>query len=283
MEIHNRLCEESFGYTKEKLTLPEREKELIDLYDISEYCKNIKEKIEYNAGTFYSQSAEEGLSIADWLYSLGKPEEIEIKQLLGRMIEQMWKDGTPESGEPEILCSLGKHDGTAYHMESYLGERRQILENITDVVVYAEIMPSCFANSIFADDIGVEMEKIPEFALHTEELTRNLSVLNDEALEIYYRNNKDANLAMKELEGKLLACRPDFNHQKELQYEFSYEVEEDGEIVKKRKKITCHPHLKLIRKDSDYRIYFAWKDEDVGKNEKILVGRIGSHGWKKRR
>lgn len=64
-----------------------------------------------------------------------------------------------------------------------------------------------------------------------------------------------------------------------MRYEFSYEIEEKGKTIQRKKQIICHPHLKLIREDSDFRIYFMWKDKDVGRNEIVLVGRIGRHGW----
>lgn len=167
----------------------------------------------------------------------------------------------------------------ANNMKSYIEKRRGILKNTDNASDYAAVMPTCFLNSIFADNISEEMNRIKDFEVHAEELTKNLSVLNDHALEIYYRHNGDANLAMRELESQLLACVPDYNHQQQLKYDFSYEIEENGEMVKKQKKIICHPHLKLIREDSDFRIYFTWKDKDVGKNEKVLIGRIGRHGW----
>lgn len=51
------------------------------------------------------------------------------------------------------------------------------------------------------------------------------------------------------------------------------------ESVYHHKSVLCEPHLKLNRPDSDLRIYFQWKDEDVGKGEKVLVGRIGRHPY----
>ena len=41
----------------------------------------------------------------------------------------------------------------------------------------------------------------------------------------------------------------------------------------------CEPHLKLINKGFNLRIYFQWKDEEVGRGEKVLVGRIGGHPY----
>lgn len=41
-----------------------------------------------------------------------------------------------------------------------------------------------------------------------------------------------------------------------------------------------NPHTKLIRRDSDLRIYCYWKDERIADGSKVLIGRIGRHPWK---
>lgn len=51
-------------------------------------------------------------------------------------------------------------------------------------------------------------------------------------------------------------------------------------VMSWKEQVVCHPHFKLIRDDSDLRIYFQWKDSRVGNNEKVLIGRIGRHPWK---
>ena len=44
--------------------------------------------------------------------------------------------------------------------------------------------------------------------------------------------------------------------------------------------ISCVPHFKLIRRNSDYRIYFSWGKEEIEKNAFIVV-KIGNH-WNDR-
>ena len=41
------------------------------------------------------------------------------------------------------------------------------------------------------------------------------------------------------------------------------------------------PHFKLIRDDSDLRVYFWWQDDEVGDGKKVLIGRVGRHPWRK--
>ena len=40
--------------------------------------------------------------------------------------------------------------------------------------------------------------------------------------------------------------------------------------------ITCAPHFKLIRKDSDYRIYFSWGNKDTPQPA-FIIAKIGKH------
>lgn len=76
-------------------------------------------------------------------------------------------------------------------------------------------------------------------------------------------------------------CAPDANHRSELRFEFSFEQENDGKMQEKKKWVECQPHFKLIRDDSDLRVYFQWKDDEVGNGEKVLIGRVGRHPWRK--
>lgn len=115
-------------------------------------------------------------------------------------------------------------------------------------------MHSCFIDSYFADDILSEMKHIKDFAVHAKEITDNLA----EAVDI--------------LSSKLLECSMDPKHREALWFSFTYEdVHTD---------IKCEPHTKLIRRDSDLRIYCYWKDERIADGSKVLIGRIGRHPWK---
>lgn len=123
------------------------------------------------------------------------------------------------------------------------------------------------------------MRKIPDFGLHTEEIVNNLALLNDEAIAIYEKHKKNAKEAMKELASKAKDCSGDPKHKELLKFPFPYEVKEKGESCTYIVEISCSPHLKLIRKDSNLRIYFYWYDERIGDGEKVLIGRIGGHPY----
>lgn len=108
-------------------------------------------------------------------------------------------------------------------------------------------MHSCFIDSYFADNILSEMKHIKDFVVHAKEITDNLAVLNDEAIELYCEYQNNLAEAIDILSSKLLECSMDPKHREALWFSFTYEdVHTD---------IKCEPHTKLIRRDSDLRIY----------------------------
>ena len=83
----------------------------------------------------------------------------------------------------------------------------------------------------------------------------------------------------KILSAKILECSNDPNHRNQLVFKFAYEQSQDVEKELAYVEIECSPHLKLIRKDSNLRIYFYWKDDRIGNGKKVLIGRIGRHPY----
>lgn len=137
-------------------------------------------------------------------------------------------------------------------------------------------MVKIFSNSIFSDNISTGLKKIANFdeALVRKSIVQDLGVLNDHALEIYDEYYPDFRAMYQALDAKVLSSGPDPKHKKDLIFEFTYT---DGENIQ-TKKICCSPHTKLLRKDSNLRIYFLWKDDDISPN-KVLIGYIGGHPY----
>ena len=85
---------------------------------------------------------------------------------------------------------------------------------------------------------------------------------------------------MRELTARAVECTGDPAHKAFLKFPFSYcETGNDDEQNYMVKEIECSPHMKLLRPDSNLRIYFYWFDDKVGDGEKVLIGRIGSHPY----
>ncbi|MDO5422157.1 MAG: hypothetical protein Q4F41_00340 [Eubacteriales bacterium] len=277
MQVDNRLAEDSFHYTEICGNLGQREEELIDLAEIADYCEKIEEKIRYD-GKIYDIEVEEGIPLTDWLYlDQGTGSEDE-RRLLLELLEKNFELSEEKKGT-EILIALGEHEGAASDRKGYLAARRELLAGIGKPEEYSAFMGTCFPQSVFADDIGQEMKYIKDFPAHAKEITECLSVLNDEAVELYEEYRYNLQEAIQILSAKLLECSLDSNHRQYLKFRFTYEEVLKGEKRACTREISCEPHLKLIRKDSDLRIYFWWCDEKIEKGEKVLVGRIGRHPY----
>ena len=276
MQISNMLQSESFYFTDAKPNMLVRSDEIRSLVDIEEYCKMIQESIDYE-DDIWDVEVEENIFLYDWMFGKTGYGNSEDRRFLMELISKRSIKVKEEAHQ--ISISLGVYKDCVCEVESYVEERRKILKAIHNPSEFAKFMPSCFVNSIFADDITCEMRNIKDFAIHTEEITNNLSVLNDEAVCLYKEHHNNLKAAMDILSSKLRACTPDPKHEKVLKFSFSYEECIDGENLARNKEITCSPHLKLIHKGSNLRIYFWWCDTEIGKGEKVLIGRIGRHPY----
>ena len=181
-----------------------------------------------------------------------------------------------------IMCSCGAYDGAAADLKEYAKLRQSYLKTLGKPQEYADFMRSCFPNSIFSNECDQELGYIKDFKENVGEITDCISLLDEKAVELFLQHSKNPEFAMKLLEQELgRTCAPDLKHQKQLSFEFSYDEKIGEQIDERKKMVVCHPHFKLIRDDSDLRVYFQWKDTKVGKDEKVLIGRIGRHPWKK--
>ena len=279
MQINNILEEESFCYTAEKATMDLRADEIDKLREINEYCRNIKpvkEELLFSE-RIWEIEVEKGVPLSDWLFSgKGHGRQDDKDKILEIIGKQLYQRNNDES--KKIAVALGEWENAVWNRNQYISKRRNILAEITDVQEYCDFMKSCFMQCEFADNIMEEMKYIKDFPEHAEEITRNLSVLNDEAVDLYEKYHDNLSEAIKILSTKLLECSNDPKHRKGLQFTFSYEeCEKTGEIG--HADIECSPHLKLFRRDSDLRIYFYWKDDRIGNGKKVLIGRIGRHPY----
>ena len=174
----------------------------------------------------------------------------------------------PENQKPPFRSACGLTD--------YLSQRRAILAQIASPVEFYTFMSTCFSDSVFSDDVLTGLKKISNFNETTvrDAIVGDLSVLNDCALDIYYEHYPNFKKMFQALEAKVLGCGPDPKHKKKLFFKFTYEGHESIQT----KSVCCSPHTKLLRKDSDLRIYFSWKDDDVAP-DKVLIGHIGRHPY----
>lgn len=281
MKVNNILKEESLDYSITGLALTERMNDIKALDEVSDFCMKQKEKIEYGV-SLYDVLVEPDMTLLDVLYSGRRAVSQDGLAMITELIDKKWKvKSSAEPYEKIIQCSLGKMEEAVCNMEEYKAARQKILKTLTSQKEYLEFMKSCFSNSVFAEGFEEEFMHIKDFKQCMEEITNCLQVLDNEAIGLYEEYKNNLQKAMEILTKKLCTCGPDPKHEKDLHFIFKYEMEENGEEVICRKDIVCSPHLKLIRDDSDLRIYFYWKDEDIYEGKKVLIGRIGRHPWSK--
>ncbi len=273
MEVSNHFHEESLSYIKTGKNLSNREQEILELQKIQHCCAANKERLESNISALYEQKVSEEQSFFDWAFD--KTGDQDIKRLMSEIVQTMTDY---QEKDCEINISLGSFDGCVCDEQNYWCKRRFFLKSLHKPSEFAHFMRTCFVKCEFSDDLDKGLKTVKDFKLHTSEIVDNLALLNDEALQIY-RECGDEKEAMRRLKAKALDCSGDPSHRKYLQFPFSYVIEENGKKCNYQLNITCEPHMKLIRKDSNLRIYFTWCNENVGSGDKVLIGRIGSHPY----
>ncbi len=288
MIVDNIFAEGSIRYKEqdgETADIRSRMPEILDLDKMVNYCRDIGEPIRKTDKIYYEEICE-GVPLYEFIY---QPASVNgVTEDVVRMLQEIIDKGmiqresrvVGEKAGAEIWISLGVYPECAGNLGEYLSFRRRILTRLTDPYEFGIFMTSCFPNSIFADDIAEPMRDIEEFKKHENEIIDNLIVLDEQAVKLYKEYNDNLDEAMRQLTAQLLECSyENRKHSKAVTFKFSYEETVNGSKVARVKDIECSPHLKLIQKNSNLRIYFYWKDKDVGEGEKVLIGRIGGHPY----
>lgn len=277
LKVNNLFHEDSLDYRNAGKYIGERQEDIEDLQDVLGCCMVNDEKMECDIVRLYEQEAEPGVSLADWLFVEAGQGDYELRRLLMEIL-QTFSDPEEEK-DRKIDISMGEKDSCVWNETGYWEARRKILEHVHRTSEFYEFMKTCFVNTEFSDHVRSALREIKNFSQHTHEIVYNLSLLNDEAIEIYEKHHRNEKEAMQELTSKALECTGDPNHKGQLKFPFTYYIEEHGEKHSCVAEVTCEPHMKLIRRDSDLRIYFYWRDFRIGNGEKVLIGKIGGHPY----
>lgn len=281
MEITNELISDSFSYqySNEALTCRNDEQEKLD--QVLDFCKSIEEMVCY-AQELLDTEVEEGIFLYEIIYGLKNGKSRDGTVFLQEMFHKKCRVKTVES-DHVIQCSCGTYTGGVATIQEYAKKRQEFLREMSDCREYGQFMRTCFPNSVFSDDCEQELTHIKNFKYYKEEITDCLSLLDEQAVPLYFKYQKNLVQAEKILQTQLKrTCAPDPDHKKDLMFEFSYEQEKNGEIQEKKKWVECQPHFKLVGDNSNLRVYFWWKDDEIGNGKKVLIGRVGRHPWKKR-
>lgn len=274
MEITNRLVEESLSWQYSGSPISVRQDDLEELTKVALYCYQINEKIQFME-TLWNTEIEEECTLIDIVYgcknAMSKDVSDMLRELITKRCQQMDKDVN------SILCSCGKYTDAADNMSEYLSKRQNYLKLCVNHKEFGEFMESCFPNCRFAEGYREELKYIEDFEMSREEIVKCLALLDSRALELYKKHRHNLIEAARILQADMerTCALTDPKHRKSLQFTFSYEEEND----EKRKIIECQPHFKLVRDDSNLRVYFYWQDTKISNGEKVLIGRVGRHPY----
>lgn len=224
MQVDNLLVEKSFQFTQEKNQMLARTDEIGAFAEIAYYCDQIREKLKYQ-DELWDVEVEEGVTFSDWLYSGKGTGCVDDRRRMQEIFSKsaVMCDLGMEDQQAIILVSCGPYENTVCDKISYIEVRREYLSSIKDVEEYEAFMHSCFIDSIFAENIVREMKNIKNFSQNSKEITKCLSVLNDEAISLYQQYRNHLSEAMNILSVKLCACGPDPKHEQSLNFPFQYE------------------------------------------------------------
>lgn len=268
MVISNRILADSFKYST--LPLNERLSDIFDLSDILDYCNQINEKLHCDGDLMHVEVIE-GITFGEWLFNR---ENDDIHQFFLTLYQDLIYD--EKTFDKQINISLGEYADAVWNREMYVKERRSILSQIKSPSQYEKFMRSCFLESVFSESVTNELcHNVRNFSRHVEEITNNLAYLNDNAVRLHREHIHNIKEAVDIINSELRQCSDDPNHKEDLYFKFEYNKDGQTEL----KDILCSVHTKLVRPDSNLRIYFKWCDPDVGNENKVLIGLIGRHPY----
>ena len=287
MKIKNSFVQESFvwnGHSDDDFR-----DAAIRLSDVADYLRELNEHI-CSQDDLYFIEILQGVSISDLFLSNETDPLNDEKQLVIEILKTVYHEEENEKFDDEIGLQFytveNPVEGPARQsagFAQYLFQRRGILAGCITCQEFSSFMKTCFPDIIFAEDIEKGIRGIPDFRYPCvrEAIVHDLGILNDEGLSIYEKHYPQFEEMFKELSTKVLDCSPDKpENRKYLTFSFSYSLDSGETQIKA---VFCSPHTKLIRRDSDLRIYFDWQDADVGARQKVLVGHIGGHPYPKKR
>ena len=173
---------------------------------------------------------------------------------------------------------LGEEEAAIHSKEEllkYYQDSAYELETFSDLFDWKN---RCFPNLLFTEDsfgnnhMAFHNASEPDYANLLSQTLQCLTVLNNDRIVYHAKEISEALPSMQAvLSGISCTGKGGNETQKYKKKVLAVKIDSQTEHT-----IPCHPHFKLIRGDSDYRIYFSWGNEDIKENTFIVV-KVGSH------
>lgn len=188
-----------------------------------------------------------------------------IKFDYSELSEQDLEEKFEENSYVNQVCFCGK---SVYLSIRFSQLYIDSIEKLDDVHTYYLCKSESF-NSLY-DDMKIYFDKLFFSGYHNwkpfqikdiPEVVKAISFLNSKGKSIFQRV-RDSNQAIREINTSF-TCTGSRNVVKR-------QVEYNGRMLN----IVCNPHIKIEKKNSNKRIYFAWNTSEI---DKIIIFYIGSH------
>lgn len=240
----------------------------LNLSNIHEYCKKYNENIIYQI-SLMDQKFNGNESLYDWLYT----GEYDDEHALLIQLFQEWEnvDCLPDS-EYQMNIGIKAGNDVVTTVKEYISKRRLLLSCAKNWQEFLDILFPCYDRICFSENVKHSIKKIKDLNIYAKDIENDLNVLNDEGKDIFERNKKEPDKAIKELSSKVTECTNDPKHKNDLFFEFRDDNGNDVEIC-------CQIHTKVHRRNSNIRIYFNWGQPDILHGKKLLIGHIGKHPY----
>lgn len=245
----------------------------------------------YIPSEFFDKEDKNHLTIVDYVY--GEEQNDIIDYLLEITSKQKLCEDTYETlrEKTELGYLAISHDDIPSEMESICIEctedveedkcikvndvvkvKRYYIEKVYSFETYKDRAQVCFPNIVFHEDAFKYVNCLGKCTDVVLELTRHLRILNDAGKKLYEYNGRNEKLTLNELKAVYnIECSGKGSNE---------ETAFNKDIIFNNMKfqLTCNPHTKLFKKNTDQRIYFCWGRDEI-REHSIIVVRIGNH-WK---
>lgn len=261
---------------------------LIEFLSVCEEIVQYEDEEIFYSLYLYSQKIYD-VEFADWLYADDNELIEEEKKLFRILMQQSFKNddelqiGDTVEGYVASLYVLNRlelatlEDISVYEKQDCFKVRRWFLHKEKDREIIFHCLSRAFPNLYFSESVENSLKHFNPISKHVEELLKHLAALDNYAMFLFekYSNEGEAKVLSVLASMAGIICSPEGNPDTVEQYLHFQFKDKNGNI----QLISCSPHTKLYRPDSNYRIYFTWNKGRLVDLPAILVGHIGNHPY----
>ena len=253
-----------------------RSQNICDLVAVIERIKSYSDKL-IMPETFFGNDSD-----GNAYYSVGNSNMQLLTYLIGKFpTENYIKNLDGITTEDYHHRFISANDAVAEDEKSIIHNKQELLQNyqesaycLPDFRELFEWKVRCFPDVLFTEDSFGQSHNI--FHRETKDVYRRLLKQTIQCLtELNNQTEALHKTTVAEGISRLQAALTDISCSGKGSKEAT-DFNKNVSVNDAHYTIACAPHFKLIRGDSDYRIYFSWGKDEIRSNSFIVV-KIGSH------